>query len=83
MTYTGAVNYKPGTINITYGPDKDTNNEQFCCMLVGLDKPYTEAGVNHENRYDVQFSVRPYVIISGNIYYGDCLNKSYTEIAMA
>ncbi len=83
VTYTGAVNYKPGAINITYGPDKDTNNEQFCCMLVGLDKPYTEAGVNHENRYDVQFSVRPYVIISGNIYYGDCLNKSYAEIAMA
>ena len=52
-------------------------------MLVGLDKPYTEAGVDHENRYDVQFTVRPYVIISGNIYYGDCLNKSYAEIAMA
>lgn len=79
VVYTGAVNYKPGAINITYGPDEN-ENEQFACMLVGLEKPYTEAGVKHDNRYDVEFTVRPYVIIAGNTYYGDSVSNSYAKI---
>ena len=52
-------------------------------MLVNLDKGYTSGGTTYENRYDVKFTVRPYVIIAGTTYYGDSVSKSYSEVTAA
>lgn len=84
IKYTGAVNYnKDNKISILYGTDKDTNDTQFACVLVNLDKGYTSGGTTYENRYDVKFTVRPYVIIAGTTYYGDSVSKSYSEVTAA
>lgn len=81
VKYTGAVNHNNNGVNIIYGTDIDTNNTQFACVLVNLDKGYTSDGTTYDNRYDVQFTVRPYVIIAGKTYYGDSVSKSYNEVA--
>ena len=81
VTYTGAVNHNTNGINILYDVDKDTNNTRFACVLVNLDKGYTSGGTTYENRYDVAFTVRPYVIIAGTTYYGESVSKSYKDIA--
>lgn len=81
VTYTGAVNHNTNGVNILYDVDKDTNNTRFACVLVNLDKGYTSGGTTYENRYDVEFTVRPYVIIAGTTYYGESVSKSYKDIA--
>ena len=81
VKYTGAVNHNNNGVNIIYGTDIDTNNTQFACVLVNLDKGYTSDGTTYENRYDVQFTVRPYVVIAGKTYYGDSVSKSYNDVA--
>lgn len=81
VKYTGAVNHNNNGVNIIYGTDIDTNNTQFACVLVNLDKGYTSDGTTYDNRYDVQFTVRPYVVIAGKTYYGDSVSKSYNEVA--
>ncbi len=81
VTYTGAVNHNTNGVNIIYDVDKDTNNTRFACVLVNLDKGYTSGGTTYENRYDVEFTVRPYVIIAGTTYYGESVSKSYKDIA--
>ena len=81
VKYAGAVNHNKNGVNMIYDVDKDTNNTRFACMLVNLDKGYTSGGTTHENRYDVKFTVRPYVIIAGKTYYGDSTSKSYNDIA--
>ena len=81
VKYTGAVNHNNNGVNIIYGTDIDTNNTQFACVLVNLDKGYTSDGTTYENRYDVKFTVRPYVIIAGKTYYGNSVSKSYNEVA--
>lgn len=84
VKYSGAVNYRPGKenkVDIIYNTDPDTGAYRFGCVLVNLDKGYTENGVTYENRYDVAFTVRPYVIIAGKCYYGESVSKTYNQIA--
>ena len=84
VKYSGAVNYRPGTenkVDIIYDTDPDTGAYRFGCVLVNLDKGYTENGITYENRYDVAFTIRPYVIVAGKYYYGESVSKSYNQIA--
>lgn len=84
VKYSGAVNYRPGTenkVDIIYDTDPDTGAYRFGCILVNLDKGYTENGMTYENRYDVAFTIRPYVIVAGKYYYGESVSKSYNQIA--
>ena len=80
VTYTGAVNYNLAGVDIIYRVDESNDHTQFTCVLVNLDKGYTSGGTHYDNRYDVRFTVRPYVKIAGKTYYGDCVTNSYHEI---
>ncbi len=89
FAFVGARNYKKDADLDKYNVEDD-GTYSYSGVVVGLEKSYksydTDTDGNrltYTTRYDVVFAARPYVVISGNYFYGGVTTSSMQKVAQA